>query len=150
MFLSGFRVWYGCGTQRGTCPGPGEVVVEGRGRDAGFFIKTSVRTFLKVYMELGSYFLFLQEQIKDIITSSSSSNHHHHHHPVTPTRALDPVACGARTRAQPYIGFCHPRLVQAFPSGRTGQGYCVLTAQVITPHARVESQRGELRKVRTG
>jgi hypothetical protein len=25
------------------------------------------RTFLKVYMELGSYFLFLQEQIKDII-----------------------------------------------------------------------------------
>ncbi len=26
-----------------------------------------VRTFLKVYMELGSYFLFLQEQIKDII-----------------------------------------------------------------------------------
>ena len=27
-----------------------------------------VRTFLKVYMELGSYFLFLQEQIK---TSSS-------------------------------------------------------------------------------
>jgi hypothetical protein len=27
----------------------------------------TVRTFLKVYMELGSYFLFLQEQIKDII-----------------------------------------------------------------------------------
>jgi uncharacterized membrane protein len=26
-----------------------------------------VRTFLKVYMELGSYFLFLQEHIKDII-----------------------------------------------------------------------------------
>jgi hypothetical protein len=26
-----------------------------------------VRTFLKVYMKLGSYFLFLQEQIKDII-----------------------------------------------------------------------------------
>ena len=26
-----------------------------------------VRTFLRVYMELGSYFLFLQEQIKDII-----------------------------------------------------------------------------------
>ncbi len=29
-----------------------------------------VRTFLKVYMELGSYFLFLQEQIKDIIIPS--------------------------------------------------------------------------------
>ncbi len=29
-----------------------------------------VRTFLKVYMELGSYFLFLQEQIKDIIIST--------------------------------------------------------------------------------
>jgi len=26
-----------------------------------------VRTFLKVYMELGSYFVFLQAQIKDII-----------------------------------------------------------------------------------
>ncbi len=26
-----------------------------------------VRTFLKVYMELDSYFLFLQEQIQDII-----------------------------------------------------------------------------------
>jgi GTPase involved in cell partitioning and DNA repair len=26
-----------------------------------------VRTFRKVYMELGSYFLFLQEQINDII-----------------------------------------------------------------------------------
>jgi len=26
-----------------------------------------VRTFLKVYMEIGFYFLFLQEQIKDII-----------------------------------------------------------------------------------
>jgi hypothetical protein len=30
-----------------------------------------VRTFLKVYMELGSYFLFLQEQIKDIIIGMS-------------------------------------------------------------------------------
>ena len=29
------------------------------------------RTFLKVYMELGSYFLFLQEQIKDIIIKDS-------------------------------------------------------------------------------
>jgi hypothetical protein len=26
-----------------------------------------VRTFLEVYMEIGSYFVFLQEQIKDII-----------------------------------------------------------------------------------
>jgi hypothetical protein len=31
------------------------------------FLKLMVRTFLKVYMKLGSYFLFLQEQIKDII-----------------------------------------------------------------------------------
>ena len=28
-----------------------------------------LRTFVKVYMELGSYFLFLQEHIKDIIIS---------------------------------------------------------------------------------
>ena len=32
-----------------------------------------VRTFLKVYMELGSYFLFLQEQIKDNIIIWSSA-----------------------------------------------------------------------------
>ena len=32
-----------------------------------------VRTFLKVYMELGSYFLFLREQVKDIIIIVSSS-----------------------------------------------------------------------------
>jgi hypothetical protein len=32
-----------------------------------------VRTFLKVYMELGSYFLFLQEQIKDIIITTIQS-----------------------------------------------------------------------------
>ena len=31
-----------------------------------------VRTFLKVYMELGSYFLFLQEQIKDIIITTTT------------------------------------------------------------------------------
>jgi GTPase involved in cell partitioning and DNA repair len=30
-----------------------------------------VRTFLKVYMELGSYFLLLQEQIKDIIINKA-------------------------------------------------------------------------------
>ena len=30
-----------------------------------------VRVFLKVYMEFGSYFLFLQEQIKDIIITVS-------------------------------------------------------------------------------
>jgi hypothetical protein len=34
-----------------------------------------VRTFLKVYMELGSYFLFLQEQIKDIIIHDVTSSH---------------------------------------------------------------------------
>jgi hypothetical protein len=33
-----------------------------------------VRTFLKVYMELGSYFLFLQEQIKDIIIRLSPTD----------------------------------------------------------------------------
>jgi hypothetical protein len=33
-----------------------------------------VRTFLKVYMELVSYFLFLQEQIKDIIIIRTRSD----------------------------------------------------------------------------
>ena len=35
-----------------------------------------VRTFLKVYMELGSYFLFLQEQIEDIINETKSHTSH--------------------------------------------------------------------------
>ncbi len=41
-----------------------------------------VRTFLKVYMELGSYFLFLQDQKKDIIISSI---------PIRPPNALPPA-----------------------------------------------------------
>jgi hypothetical protein len=45
-----------------------------------------VRTFLKVYMELGSYFLFLQEQIKD---------HHHHAMHCPSSKQLEPpdIAC---------------------------------------------------------
>ncbi len=35
-----------------------------------------VRTFSKVYMELGFYFLFLQEQIKDIINETKSHTSH--------------------------------------------------------------------------
>ncbi len=35
-----------------------------------------VRTFLKVYMELVSYVLFLQEQIKDIIRYCSNKQTH--------------------------------------------------------------------------
>ena len=35
-----------------------------------------VRTFLKVYMEVGSYFLFLQEQIKDIIIIIMTGQEH--------------------------------------------------------------------------
>ena len=38
-----------------------------------------VRTFLKVYMELGSYFLFLHEQIKDIIIMSPQTLLRHPH-----------------------------------------------------------------------
>ena len=33
-----------------------------------------VRTFLKVYMELGFYFLFLQEPMKDIIIIQTKSS----------------------------------------------------------------------------
>jgi hypothetical protein len=35
-----------------------------------------VRTFLKVYMEIGSYFLFLQEQMKDIIITQCNDPCH--------------------------------------------------------------------------
>ena len=41
------------------------------GPGAARTILLMVRTFLKVYMELGSYFLFLQEQITDIIIISA-------------------------------------------------------------------------------
>ena len=49
--------------------GTGREGERGRGRvcDRDASQPLMVRTFLKVYMELGSYFLFLQEQIKDII-----------------------------------------------------------------------------------
>jgi hypothetical protein len=42
------------------------------GHRVGGRLQNMVRTFLKVYMEIGSYFLFLQEQIKDIIIISVS------------------------------------------------------------------------------
>jgi hypothetical protein len=37
-----------------------------------YLLSFVVRTFLKVYMELGFYFLFLQEQIKNIIIMEST------------------------------------------------------------------------------
>jgi hypothetical protein len=52
-----------------------------------------VRTFLKVYMELGFYFLFLQEQIKDII--------------IMCVHACACVcACGVCTCAYACVGMC--------------------------------------------
>ena len=53
-----------------------------------------VRTFLKVYMELVSYFLFLQEQIKDIIIIESN--------PYTPLMSIS------------YIQICY-QLLQTHP-----------------------------------
>jgi hypothetical protein len=41
-----------------------------------------VRIFLKVYMELGSYFLFQQEQIKDIIIIGRGNGVGQDHHAV--------------------------------------------------------------------
>ena len=51
-----------------------------------------VRTFLKVYMELGSYFLFLQEQIKDIIIIMS------------PQVPLGTCPFLVRPASQPWVG----------------------------------------------
>jgi len=64
-----------------------------------------VRTFLKVYMELGSYFLFLQEQIKDIIISLAAR------------RLLDPTSW-QRIAAQ-YIRFRVKGHMRALPESRT-------------------------------
>ena len=71
----------GVGPERGLRGGGRRVVRSGTGEARTILlllhiisVRTSkqplmVRTLLKVYMELGSYFLFLQEQIKDIIIS---------------------------------------------------------------------------------
>ena len=76
-----------------------------------------VRTFLKVYMELSSYFLFLQEQIKDIIIS----RYHHCMYRV-----------GARGHAighAIYVGAIrvfghdiHAGAIRVFELGRCGDG----------------------------
>ncbi len=70
-----------------------------------------VRTFLKVYMELGSSFLFLQEQIKDIII----------HHLTAGERGdatyrivvkIRPVLCGAHVGIEREVVIsCHHNLV---------------------------------------
>ncbi len=98
-----------------------------------------VRTFLKVYVELGSYFLFLQEQIKDIIICvkclflrspsrapdrtppvlvfvSERTNKRHHHHHRAPT--------GRPTRTPPRSP--RPR-IHRHPDGLpwTAQHYCL-------------------------
>jgi hypothetical protein len=57
---------------RSAAGGPRAGVERGGGIPGGWILEVvdwqpDLRTFLKVYMELGSYFLFLQEQIKDII-----------------------------------------------------------------------------------
>jgi hypothetical protein len=60
------------------------------------------------------------------------------------SRISSPTA--ARTRVQPYIGlFPLDVCLRPLQRGGRGQGYRVPTARVITPRARVESQRGELR-----
>ena len=68
-----------------------------------------VRTFLKVYMELGSYFLFLQEQIKDIIiiifqTCVSPSS-------ASPSYALHPCATPNPGGSHYKLRYDEPRLV---------------------------------------
>ena len=60
------------------------------------------------------------------------------------SRISSPTA--ARARVQPYIGlFPLDACLRPLQRGGRGQGYRVPTARVITPRARVESQRGELR-----
>ena len=60
------------------------------------------------------------------------------------SRISSPTAACARV--QPYIGlFPLDACLRPLQRGGRGQGYRVPTARVITPRARVESQRGELR-----
>ena len=64
----------------GTRPRPRQAAAAAAGGDGAWEARVRpskqplmTRTFLKVYMELGSYFLFLQEQIKDIIIIVNST-----------------------------------------------------------------------------
>ena len=61
-----------------------------------------VRTFLKVYMELSSYFLFLQEQIKDIIISDLSLLFYYFSN-------LEPATLGISTSAKALS--CFPPII---------------------------------------
>ena len=60
-----------------------------------------VRTFLKVYMELGFYFLFLQEQIKDIIIIRRLPVH-----PLPQTRQLPLGANSTQPRRERCVYVC--------------------------------------------
>jgi hypothetical protein len=61
-----------------------------------------VRTFLKVYMELGSSFLFLQEQIKDIIIIITSPGPTETPH--TPTEPTASATTQPKPRSSSHYG----------------------------------------------
>jgi hypothetical protein len=67
-----------------------------------------VRSFLKVYMELGSYFLFLQEQIKDIIITVVLSAAARAALPTAMTTVIAPDANPTFNLPMPYLKAATP------------------------------------------
>jgi hypothetical protein len=84
-----------------------------------------VRTFLKVYMELGSPFLFLQEQIKDIIITSMMS------HSLCTHAVMLTVSNLASTSPR----FHHPFCLQARPLPSTSSSEASFSASSSAPGA---------------
>ena len=79
-----------------------------------------VRTFLKVYMEISSSFLFLQEQIKDIIIRSAA------------------VVCGG--------GHCKQRVPPRGACGRPAHSAAAVSTCVDTCHSDVAARHGSLHR----
>ena len=64
------------------CSGPGAArtilrfhIISARPSKQPLMVRTFLKVYMKLYMELGSYILFLQEQIKDIIINPLSTYH---------------------------------------------------------------------------
>ena len=76
-----------------------------------------VRTFRKVYIELVSYFLFLQEQIKDIIIMYTPGS--------TPSRN------GGITESEPAVGDGVRELAWCYPFGDYVSGNDATSATLV-------------------
>ena len=103
-----------------------------------------VRTFLKVYMEFSSYFLFLQEQIKDIIIVNTARRHANQMHQYQLLHLSTKLASGVSGI------LCDSRVGQRGSSDLSIKSYPYLSNQqaAVPPHLPVMHTR-EHKRTRT-